>query len=154
MWWQLQDKVAFEKPWAVLYWSKGIWTYLRVLQKKLKSLRTLKHHKLICKPNRVYQCKQCDEMFKTMIEHYHHKRKSHSKIECSFCYQIISNNKNMSKHLRLKHNNRSPSQTKQMEEIFNSKINLKYKCHECDKFRSVSPSKICCPPPWSEMTWN
>ena len=39
----------------------------------------------------------------------------------------------MSKHLRLKHNNRSPSQTKQMEEIFNSKINSKYKCHECDK---------------------
>lgn len=105
------------------------------MPEKFVSQKTLKKHRLICNLGKIYKCKDCKEEFKSFFEHYTHRRTAHLKLACDFCNDVISDSKNIRRHLKTKHKGITPAKAKALETIYMTieKHKTIYKCKECDK---------------------
>ena len=102
---------------------------------KYASKKTLKFHQRTCKPINGYSCKECNKNFSTLQDHYEHKRKQHSYLQCEFCNVIIGNDYNMKRHINSKHNGLTPSRARKLEDLLKhtQSTTNEYKCDVCEK---------------------
>ena len=102
------------------------------VEKRFSSKRTLAFHGKTCLPGKCYRCEVCNTKFALYKQLYDHKRKYHTSLQCDFCDMSISSDKNMMRHVNLKHRGLRPSRAKALE-VDKLKLPKTVKSFECDK---------------------
>ena len=101
--------------------------------KKFSSKRTLAFHRKTCLPGKCYMCDVCKTKFVLYKQLYDHKRKFHTSLQCDYCDVTISSEKNMKRHVSLKHRGLTPSRAKSLEVSKLPKTEKRFECDECKK---------------------
>ena len=104
---------------------------------KFTSKRTLKVHSMKCFGLKTYSCKDCSETF-VVYKHLHeHRQKFHTCSKCDYCDVVITNSKNLKRHILTKHKGLTPAKARELEIRQNSKASAiekkDFKCEYCCK---------------------
>ena len=104
---------------------------------KFTSKRTLKVHSMKCFGLKTYSCKDCSETF-VVYKHLHeHRQKFHTCSKCDYCDVVITNSKNLKRHILTKHKGLTPAKARELEMRQNSKASAiekkDFKCEYCCK---------------------
>ena len=100
---------------------------------RFSSKRTLAFHGKTCLPGKCYRCDDCNTNFVLYKQFYDHKRKFHTSLKCDYCEVTISNDKNMKRHVKLKHRGLTPSRARSLEMRKPPTTEKRFECDECKK---------------------
>ena len=84
-------------------------------EERFSSKRTLAFHGKTCLPRKCYRCEVCNTKLDLYKQLYDHKRKYHASLQCDYCDMTISSDKNMKRHVNLKHRGLTPSRARALE---------------------------------------
>ena len=89
--------------------------HLTNVKKRFSSKITLAFHGKTCLPRKCYRCEVFNTKFALYKQLYDHKRKYHTSLQCDYCDITISSDKNMKRHVNLKHRGLPPSRARALE---------------------------------------